>query len=177
MIYNLKFYRGIFGEVGLILLCSSPILAITQYESDSYFDGSLIFVCFSMAVDLMPCIFFVGSIIIFFIIPLVILICVYALIARTLMSHPSQLVSLLSSIWTVLAKVTFLGVKSNEKRLSAKPKRHKVPQASDVDVGHCGHRIFHMPIPVSSSDSLDHLQPTGVKLPHGQVAKPSHQSR
>ncbi|KAH1012198.1 hypothetical protein HUJ05_011394 [Dendroctonus ponderosae] len=72
----------------------SPILAITQYESDSYFDGSLIFVCFSMAVDLMPCIFFVGSIIVFFIIPLAILICVYALIARTLMSHPSQLVSL-----------------------------------------------------------------------------------
>ncbi|XP_019769416.1 thyrotropin-releasing hormone receptor isoform X2 [Dendroctonus ponderosae] len=73
---------------------TSPILAITQYESDSYFDGSLIFVCFSMAVDLMPCIFFVGSIIVFFIIPLAILICVYALIARTLMSHPSQLVSL-----------------------------------------------------------------------------------
>lgn len=41
----------------------------------------------------MPCIFFVGSVVIFFILPLGILICVYILIARTLMTHPTQLVS------------------------------------------------------------------------------------
>ncbi|CAG9772922.1 unnamed protein product [Ceutorhynchus assimilis] len=72
----------------------NPILAITQYGPEEYFDGSLVFVCFSMVVDIMPCIFFIGSVVIFFIFPLAILICVYALIARTLMAHPTNLVAL-----------------------------------------------------------------------------------
>ncbi|KAL1506200.1 hypothetical protein ABEB36_005602 [Hypothenemus hampei] len=72
---------------------TSPILAITQYGPEEYFDGSIVFVCFTMVLDIMPCIFFIGSVVVFFIFPLAILIGVYALIARTLMSHPTHLVA------------------------------------------------------------------------------------
>ncbi|XP_060528389.1 thyrotropin-releasing hormone receptor isoform X2 [Cylas formicarius] len=72
---------------------TSPILAITQYYGpERYYDGSLVFACFSMSIDLFPCMFFIGSIVIFFIFPLGILICIYALVARTLMTHPSNLI-------------------------------------------------------------------------------------
>ncbi|XP_030763901.1 thyrotropin-releasing hormone receptor [Sitophilus oryzae] len=80
---------------------TSPILAITQYGSEKYFDGSVVFVCFSMVEDLLPCIFFIGSVIVFFIFPLAILICVYALIARTLMTHPNNLDGLQNKSVTV----------------------------------------------------------------------------
>ncbi|XP_050293235.1 thyrotropin-releasing hormone receptor isoform X2 [Anthonomus grandis grandis] len=80
---------------------TSPILAITQYGAEDYYDGSLVFVCFSKVVDVLPCVFFIGSIVIFFIFPLVILICVYVLIARTLMSHPTNLVGVQGKSVTV----------------------------------------------------------------------------
>lgn len=69
---------------------SSPILTITQYGPEEYFDGSIVFVCFTLVEDLFPCIFFIGSIVIFFIFPLAILICIYALIAKSLMTHPNM---------------------------------------------------------------------------------------
>lgn len=53
----------------------------------------MVFVCFSMAEDLLPCLFFIGSIVIFFIFPLVILICIYVLIAKTLMDHPTSMIT------------------------------------------------------------------------------------
>lgn len=68
--------------------CCSPILAITQYGPEEYVDGSIVFVCFSLVEDTLPCVFFLGSILIFFIFPLAILICVYILIAHTLMHQP-----------------------------------------------------------------------------------------
>ncbi|XP_066137571.1 growth hormone secretagogue receptor type 1 isoform X2 [Euwallacea fornicatus] len=80
---------------------TSPILAITQYGAEEYFDGSLVFVCFSLVVDLMPCAFFIGSVVLFFIFPLGILICVYVLIARTLMTHPAQLANLQNKSVTI----------------------------------------------------------------------------
>lgn len=81
----------------LFFLIFSPILSITQYGPEEYFDGSIVFVCFSLALDIFPCIFFIGSIVLFFIFPLVILICIYALIAKSLMTHPTMLVTPRSS--------------------------------------------------------------------------------
>ncbi|XP_074026927.1 ecdysis triggering hormone receptor isoform X2 [Leptinotarsa decemlineata] len=72
---------------------TSPILAITQYSMEEYFDGSLVFVCFSLVEDLFPCIFFIGSIMIFFLFPLGILIAIYALIAKSLMSQPTIMIA------------------------------------------------------------------------------------
>ncbi|XP_050505279.1 thyrotropin-releasing hormone receptor-like, partial [Diabrotica virgifera virgifera] len=72
---------------------SSPILAITQYSTEEYIDGSLVFVCFSLVEDLFPCIFFIGSVVVFFVFPLGILICVYALIATSLMSQPLAMIA------------------------------------------------------------------------------------
>ncbi|VEN38868.1 unnamed protein product [Callosobruchus maculatus] len=72
------------------MLLKHPILSITQYGDEEYVDGSIVFVCFTLVEDLFPCIFFIGSIVIFFIFPLAILICVYALIARSLMTHPTN---------------------------------------------------------------------------------------
>ncbi|XP_056631629.1 growth hormone secretagogue receptor type 1 isoform X2 [Diorhabda sublineata] len=72
---------------------TSPILAITQYSTEKYIDGSLVFVCFSLVEDLFPCIFFIGSVVVFFIFPLGILICVYALIASSLMAQPLVMIA------------------------------------------------------------------------------------
>uniref|UniRef100_A0A6P7FBU7 Growth hormone secretagogue receptor type 1-like isoform X2 n=1 Tax=Diabrotica virgifera virgifera TaxID=50390 RepID=A0A6P7FBU7_DIAVI len=72
---------------------TSPILAITQYSTEEYIDGSLVFVCFSLVEDLFPCIFFIGSVVVFFVFPLGILICVYALIATSLMSQPLAMIA------------------------------------------------------------------------------------
>ncbi|XP_063921733.1 growth hormone secretagogue receptor type 1 isoform X1 [Zophobas morio] len=69
-------------------LFTSPILAITQYGPEEYVDGSIVFVCFSLVEDTLPCVFFLSSILVFFIFPLAILIIVYILIAKTLMRHP-----------------------------------------------------------------------------------------
>lgn len=69
-------------------MCYSPILAITQYGPEEYIDGSIVFVCFSLVEETLPCVFFLGSILLFFIFPLAILIIVYILIAKTLMHHP-----------------------------------------------------------------------------------------
>ncbi|XP_072388543.1 growth hormone secretagogue receptor type 1 isoform X2 [Diabrotica undecimpunctata] len=72
---------------------TSPILAITQYGTEEYIDGSLVFVCFSLVEDLFPCIFFIGSVVVFFVFPLGILICIYALIATSLMSQPLAMIA------------------------------------------------------------------------------------
>ncbi|XP_023311939.1 growth hormone secretagogue receptor type 1-like [Anoplophora glabripennis] len=76
-----------------ILTVFSPILAITQHGPEEYVDGSIVFVCFTLVEDLLPCAFFIGSIVVFFIFPLAILICIYALIAKSLMAHPTMAVS------------------------------------------------------------------------------------
>ncbi|KAG5883583.1 hypothetical protein JTB14_014499 [Gonioctena quinquepunctata] len=60
---------------------------------EEYIDGSLVFVCFTLVEDLFPCIFFISSIILFFLFPLAILIAIYALIANSLMSQPTIMLS------------------------------------------------------------------------------------
>ncbi|KAF7285863.1 hypothetical protein GWI33_009540 [Rhynchophorus ferrugineus] len=54
-----------------------------------------------MVEDLFPCVFFISSVVVFFIFPLAILICIYALIARTLMTHPNNLTGLQNKSVTV----------------------------------------------------------------------------
>lgn len=71
-----------------MFICS-PILAITQYGIEEYYDGSTVFVCFNKVEKLPPCLFFLLSILLFFLLPLAILIFLYALIARTLIDHPN----------------------------------------------------------------------------------------
>lgn len=53
----------------------------------------MVFVCFSKVEKLPPCLFFLLSILLFFLLPLAILIFLYALIARTLIDHPNLMVS------------------------------------------------------------------------------------
>ncbi|KAL3269046.1 hypothetical protein HHI36_008129 [Cryptolaemus montrouzieri] len=72
----------------------SPVLSITQYEQERYFDGSLVYVCFSSVVELLPCIFFLSSIVVFFLVPLAMLICIYVMIAKTLITHPTSIASM-----------------------------------------------------------------------------------
>lgn len=74
-------------------ICFSPILAITQYSIVTYYDGSLVSVCFTMVETLLPSLFFILSISFFFFLPLAILIILYALIAKTLMDHPNLITS------------------------------------------------------------------------------------
>ncbi|XP_045473566.1 growth hormone secretagogue receptor type 1 isoform X2 [Harmonia axyridis] len=73
---------------------TSPVLSITKYTKEPYFDGTPVYVCFSSALDLWPCIFFGSCIVIFFLVPLVILICVYVMIAKTLITHPTSIASM-----------------------------------------------------------------------------------
>lgn len=49
----------------------------------------MVFVCFSKVETLPPCLFFILSIVLFFLLPLAILIFLYALIAKTLINHPN----------------------------------------------------------------------------------------
>ncbi|KAK9889554.1 hypothetical protein WA026_006908 [Henosepilachna vigintioctopunctata] len=71
-----------------------PVLSITHYEQERYFDGSLVYVCFSSVMDLFPCVFFISSIVVFFLVPLAMLICLYVMIAKTLITHPTSIASL-----------------------------------------------------------------------------------
>ncbi|XP_031350602.1 growth hormone secretagogue receptor type 1-like [Photinus pyralis] len=68
---------------------TSPILAITQYGLETYYDGTVVSVCFSKVETLLPSLFFILSISVFFFLPLAILLILYALIAKTLIDHPN----------------------------------------------------------------------------------------
>lgn len=58
----------------------------------------MVFVCFSKVENLPPCLFFILSILIFFLIPLAILIFLYTLIAKTLIDHPNIMAPKSSSV-------------------------------------------------------------------------------
>ncbi|KAK4875344.1 hypothetical protein RN001_011766, partial [Aquatica leii] len=66
-----------------------PILAITQYGLETYYDGTMVSVCFSKVETLLPSLFFILSISVFFFLPLAILLILYILIAKTLIDHPN----------------------------------------------------------------------------------------
>ncbi|XP_059610385.1 growth hormone secretagogue receptor type 1 [Phlebotomus argentipes] len=69
-------------------LFTSPILSIATYTNETYVDGSEVAVCMTAADKLWPASFFVGSIVLFFVIPFLILVVLYSVIARHLMNNP-----------------------------------------------------------------------------------------
>ncbi|XP_055678054.1 growth hormone secretagogue receptor type 1 [Lutzomyia longipalpis] len=69
-------------------LFTSPILSIATYTNETNVDGSEFAVCITAADKLWPASFFVGSIVLFFVIPFLILVVLYSVIARHLMNNP-----------------------------------------------------------------------------------------
>ncbi|XP_017779836.1 PREDICTED: thyrotropin-releasing hormone receptor-like isoform X2 [Nicrophorus vespilloides] len=65
------------------------MLAITQYSVEQYYDNTMVSVCFSTVETWMKSMYFILSIAVFFFLPLVVLVILYALIAKTLMGHPN----------------------------------------------------------------------------------------
>ncbi|XP_050069256.1 neuropeptide Y receptor type 2-like isoform X1 [Anopheles maculipalpis] len=78
-------------------ILTSPILMISSYEYVEYIDGNMVAACLSPVDSFWPASFFVGSIVLFFIIPLFILVVLYSVIAKNLMDNPSIIMSSASS--------------------------------------------------------------------------------
>uniref|UniRef100_A0AAG5CUN7 Thyrotropin-releasing hormone receptor n=1 Tax=Anopheles atroparvus TaxID=41427 RepID=A0AAG5CUN7_ANOAO len=74
-----------------------PILMISSYEYVEYVDGTMVAACLSPVDSFWPASFFVGSIVLFFIVPLLILVVLYSVIAKNLMDNPSIIMSHASS--------------------------------------------------------------------------------
>ncbi|XP_035894765.1 neuropeptides capa receptor-like isoform X1 [Anopheles stephensi] len=74
-------------------ILTSPILMISSYEYVEYIDGNMVAACLSPVDSFWPASFFVGSIVLFFIIPLFILVVLYSVIAKNLMDNPSIIMS------------------------------------------------------------------------------------
>ncbi|XP_012288813.1 growth hormone secretagogue receptor type 1 [Orussus abietinus] len=70
-------------------LCTSPILLISQYRIEQYYDESLVPTCHCMLDETWRVGYFLTIIVVFFILPLLILIVLYSVIARHLMANPA----------------------------------------------------------------------------------------
>lgn len=64
------------------------MLWISKYGYDEYYDGSIVAVCLTSVDTFWPAFYFVGSISVFFILPLLILLVLYTVIAQHLMNNP-----------------------------------------------------------------------------------------
>lgn len=64
------------------------MLWIANYGFSEYYDGSIVSVCLTLVDTFWPAFFFVGSISVFFILPFLILLVLYTVIARHLMNNP-----------------------------------------------------------------------------------------
>ncbi|XP_031633395.1 uncharacterized protein LOC116347100 [Contarinia nasturtii] len=65
-----------------------PMLWIAKYTFIEYYDGSIVSVCLTLVDSFWPAFYFVGSITIFFILPFLVLLVLYTVIARHLMNNP-----------------------------------------------------------------------------------------
>lgn len=74
-----------------ILHCS-PIVGIAEYHQVDYYDGSKVVACHTLANTFWSALYFLSSIFLFFIAPLVILLVLYCIIAKNLISHAAALV-------------------------------------------------------------------------------------
>ncbi|XP_046383785.1 neurotensin receptor type 1-like isoform X1 [Ischnura elegans] len=73
---------------------TSPVLAVSQYEEETeYYDGTLVPVCFMVADTFWPAAYFLLIISIFFLLPFVVLVVLYSVIARHLMAAPGITIS------------------------------------------------------------------------------------
>lgn len=68
-------------------------MAVAEYRFEEYWDGSLVPVCVTPADTFWKATFFIGTISIFFGIPLVLLVALYSVIARHLMVYPGIMAS------------------------------------------------------------------------------------
>lgn len=66
----------------------SPMLKLPDYHWEEYVDGTLVPVCRTEASTVWPVLFFVGTISVFFVVPLAVLSILYVIIARHLMANP-----------------------------------------------------------------------------------------
>lgn len=64
------------------------MLWIAKYTFSEYYDGSIVTVCLTLVDSFWPAFFFVSSIALFFILPFLILLVLYTVIARHLMNNP-----------------------------------------------------------------------------------------
>ncbi|XP_047115778.1 uncharacterized protein LOC124795739 [Schistocerca piceifrons] len=67
---------------------AAPVILVAEYGTEEYFDGSMVPVCFSMVDSFWPAFFFLATIAVFFLVPLIILVVLYGVIARHLMANP-----------------------------------------------------------------------------------------
>lgn len=75
------------------IIYSSPMLGIAEYISeDEYFDGSKVSACHTLANTFWSALYFLSSIFLFFIAPLIILIVLYCIIAKNLISNAATIV-------------------------------------------------------------------------------------
>nr|XP_018915577.1 PREDICTED: growth hormone secretagogue receptor type 1-like isoform X1 [Bemisia tabaci]XP_018915578.1 PREDICTED: growth hormone secretagogue receptor type 1-like isoform X1 [Bemisia tabaci]XP_018915579.1 PREDICTED: growth hormone secretagogue receptor type 1-like isoform X1 [Bemisia tabaci] len=72
----------------LAALFTSPILTIAEYHTEMWYDSTFVAVCLTQADTFWRAAFFITSISAFFFLPLFILIVLYSIIARHLMSNP-----------------------------------------------------------------------------------------
>lgn len=71
-----------------VCVCFSPMLKLPDYHWEEYVDGTLVPVCRTEASTVWPVMFFVGTISVFFVVPLAVLSILYVIIARHLMANP-----------------------------------------------------------------------------------------
>jgi hypothetical protein len=65
----------------------SPILKVADYHHELDLDGTTVAVCLTQADTFWTALFFILSVVLFFALPLVILVVLYTIIARHLMTH------------------------------------------------------------------------------------------
>ncbi|XP_017779831.1 PREDICTED: thyrotropin-releasing hormone receptor-like, partial [Nicrophorus vespilloides] len=75
-----------------LLFFFSPILGIAEYRQVEYFDGSKVPVCQTRANTFWSALYFLSSVFLFFIVPFVVLVVLYLIIARNLISNAASLV-------------------------------------------------------------------------------------
>ncbi|KAH1012197.1 hypothetical protein HUJ05_011393, partial [Dendroctonus ponderosae] len=71
---------------------TSPILGIADFKLVDYFDGSKVPACHTLANTFWSALYFIGSIFLFFIVPLIVLIVLYCIIAKNLIYNAASLV-------------------------------------------------------------------------------------
>ncbi|XP_047115775.1 uncharacterized protein LOC124795738 [Schistocerca piceifrons] len=67
---------------------AAPVTALSSYELAEYTDGSVVAICLTEAATFWAAAFFVAAISLFFLLPLVVLVALYSVIARHLMEAP-----------------------------------------------------------------------------------------
>lgn len=80
----------------LIFLCDfcSPILLMAEYRYEEYYDGSMVPVCLTQASNIWTITYFLMTISAFFILPLFILVILYTIIAKNLISKDGRMVKI-----------------------------------------------------------------------------------